>query len=525
MGIPSYFSYIIKNHPDIIKKLNRLGDIDNFYLDSNSIIYDCLRKLSSEYDGDDSKFEKKLINAIEKQLRVYIGIIKPNKKTLIAFDGVAPVAKLEQQRNRRYKSYLLEHIRKEIDPTATQTWDKTAITPGTKFMAKLGHFLTNKFKNNSKIIISTTSDPGEGEHKIFQYIRDNPDHHATSTTLIYGLDADLIMLCLNHIKVCKQIYLYRETPEFIKSINANLIPNEHYFLDIPELGENIIDEMSGFQYNVKDSQKYNTLYDYILIAFFLGNDFMPHFPAMNIRTQGMNLLLAAYRNTICSKGLNLTDGTNIFWGNLRKMIKWLADNENINLKAEYKIRNRWEKRHYPNRTVEEKLNKLDNIPTKERGAEKFIDPHSKYWQSRYYSALFDSDMNKLFIKEICNNYLEGLEWVMRYYTTGCCDWNWHYKYHYPPLLQDLLEYIPHWETVMIEDNDNKPIEPLTQLAYVLPRHSLKLLPDDIRTKLLSEYSDNYPDNCKIVWSFCKYFWESHVDLPSIDLTELMVITS
>ena len=151
MGIPSYFSYIIKNHPDIIKKLNRLGDIDNFYLDSNSIIYDCLRKLGSEYDGDDSKFEKKLINAIEKQLRVYIGIVKPNNKTLIAFDGVAPVAKLEQQRNRRYKSYLLEHIRKQIDPTATQTWDKTAITPGTKFMAKLGHFLTNKFKNNSNI--------------------------------------------------------------------------------------------------------------------------------------------------------------------------------------------------------------------------------------------------------------------------------------------------------------------------------------------------------------------------------------
>ena len=78
---------------------------------------------------------------------------------------------------------------------------------------------------------------------------------------------------------------------------------------------------------------------------------------------------------------------------------------------------------------------------------------------------------------------------------------------------------------MIEDNNNKPIEPLTQLAYVLPRHSLKLLPNDIRTKLLSEYSDNYPDNCKIVWSFCKYFWESHVDLPSIDLTELMAITS
>ena len=78
---------------------------------------------------------------------------------------------------------------------------------------------------------------------------------------------------------------------------------------------------------------------------------------------------------------------------------------------------------------------------------------------------------------------------------------------------------------MSEKNENKPISPQTQLAYVLPRRSLRLLPDKIRTKLLSEYSDNYPDNCKIIWSFCKYFWESHVDLPVIDLEELKNITA
>ena len=106
MGIPSYFSYIIKSHPDIIKKLVRLGDIDNFYLDSNSIIYDCLRNLSEDYDGDDKVFESKLVIAVEKKIREYIKIIKPSCKVLVAFDGVAPVAKLEQQRTRRYKSYL-----------------------------------------------------------------------------------------------------------------------------------------------------------------------------------------------------------------------------------------------------------------------------------------------------------------------------------------------------------------------------------------------------------------------------------
>jgi len=525
MGIPSYFSYIIKNHPDIIKKLIKLGDIDNLYLDSNSIIYDCLRQTAHEYTGDDKEFEDRLVRSVEKKLREYIKIVKPKGHILIAFDGVAPVAKLEQQRTRRYKSYLLNYIRKSIDPDYHHTWDKTAITPGTKFMDKLGHYLTNKFKNNKKVIISTTNEPGEGEHKIFDYIRQQRDYHAKTTTVIYGLDADLIMLCLHHLKLCKKIFLYRETPEFIKSINADLEPNADYFLDIPELGESIIEEMCGFKNTIDEKKKYCTLYDYILITFFLGNDFMPHFPSMNIRTGGISILLSAYKNTVYSAGLNLTDGKTICWGNLRRMVKWLADNEESNLIQEYKLRNRWEKRSYKSGTVEEKLQKLDNIPTKSRTSEYFIDPYSKYWQTRYYNELFDSDPNKLFIKEICNNYMEGLEWVMRYYTEGCCDWNWHYKYHYPPLLKDLLMYIPHWETVMIEENNNKPINPLTQLAYVLPRHSLSLLPTNIKTKLLSEYSDNYPDDCKIIWAFCKYFWESHVDLPSIDLTELIAITN
>ena len=458
MGIPSYFSYIIKNHPDIIKKLIELGDIDNFYLDSNSIIYDCLRKQSEEYDGDDGKFEKSLLVNIEKQLKIYINIVKPKHMTYIAFDGVAPVAKLEQQRTRRYKSYLLGHISKNIDSKYKKTWDRTAITPGTNFMEKLGKFLITRFKKNKSVIVSTSNEPGEGEHKIFQYIRDNKSHHSKTTTLIYGLDADLIMLCLNHLQLCKKIFLYRETPEFVKSIDASLEPNEHYFLDIPELGEKIISEMSGFRESNEMDMK-NRLYDYILLAFFLGNDFLPHFPSMNIRTNGMNILLTAYINTICTKGLNLTDGKNIFWGNLRKMIKWLADNEETNLKDEYKIRAKWEKRQYSNNTLEEQLKKLDNIPTQRRDTEKFIDPYSKYWQTRYYNKLFDSDVNKLFIKEICNNYMEGLEWVMNYYTSGCSDWNWYYKYHYPPLLNDLLSYIPHWDSVMIEDNTNKPVSP------------------------------------------------------------------
>ena len=71
-------------------------------------------------------------------------------------------------------------------------------------------------------MISTSVEHGEGEHKIFQYIRDNQEKHSKET-VVYGLDADLIMLSINHLRFCPNIYLYRETPHFIRSLNKNLI--------------------------------------------------------------------------------------------------------------------------------------------------------------------------------------------------------------------------------------------------------------------------------------------------------------
>ena len=62
-------------------------------------------------------------------------------------------------------------------------------------------------------------------------VEKNSSSHKKENTIIYGLDADLIMLCLNHLRISKNIYLYRETPEFVKSIDRSINPNESYLLE------------------------------------------------------------------------------------------------------------------------------------------------------------------------------------------------------------------------------------------------------------------------------------------------------
>ena len=321
MGIPSYFSHIVKNHRDIIKKINNSIKINNLYLDCNSIIYDAVRTI--EYKDDDDDFERKLIKLTCEKIEQYISQISPDKLVYIAFDGVAPVAKLEQQRNRRYKSWFQNELNKELNSKIEDGWNTTSITPGTQFMTKLNTSAQHYFKNFKKfkvekIIVSTSAEEGEGEHKLFEYIRDNDEYHRITTTVIYGLDADLIMLTINHLSITDKLYLFRETPHFIKSIDSSLDPNSLYMMDIPELSKSIILHMNNNR-TPNNKQKHNRIYDYIFLCFLLGNDFMPHFPSINIRTSGINILMGAYKKTIGDSNENLTDGNKIYWKNFRKL--------------------------------------------------------------------------------------------------------------------------------------------------------------------------------------------------------------
>jgi len=536
MGIPSYFSFIIKNYPKIIKKYNYYQnnniEFHNLFMDCNSIVYDIVNSLD-EQKRCEPNIDEMIIELVIDKIMNYILFVKPSKRLFIAFDGVAPFAKMSQQRTRRYKSQMMDTFINGI--VSENKWNTANITPGTKFMELLSNRMNEYFSkpdvfekiNVDEIIVSASDEPGEGEHKLFQYIRNNSLEK--ENVIIYGLDSDLIMLAIFHYHLYDNCYIFREAPEFMKSmitIEDTNKPDDNYVMDIGLLRKSILSEMK-----FNEEQR---IYDYVFLCFFLGNDFLPHFPALNIRTHGISTLLEIYSNVFNKNPTkyltmnNNTDKPTIDWKNVKLYMKELVKHEQQFIIEEYYGREKYDTwkwgddgiRNNSNKEQREKV--LQNLPIIYRKEEKYISPNEHGWEERYYKSLFHGSNHDI-KQHICINYLEGLEWVFLYYSGKGFDWRWTYEYHYPPLLKDLFMYIQNdsnHDIKFINQKRNFYSQEL-QLVYVLPKSQNKLLKNGILEQLIDKYPQLYSEEpYEFQWAFCRYFWESHVCFPKINLNLL-----
>jgi 5'-3' exonuclease len=326
------------------------------------------------------------------------------------------------------------------------------------------------------------------------------------------------MLGINHLTISKQIYLFRETPEFIKSVDASLVPNENYLVYLNELANGIVIHMKDIRKVRVNSMNPNLIKDYMFLCFMLGNDFLPHFPAVNIRTLGVEILMSAYKQVLGRSKKTIIDNNKIQWNILSKVIEYLAEHEHENFQREQALRERMSNRKYPGKNYKEQMMKYNMIPMCNRELEEYINVNERGWEHRYYNTLLHCENNNHNVKKICMNYLEGLEWTFNYYSGNAMDWNWKYKYHYPPLLKDLNKYVPNWnyDVLNIETPQND-INEYIQLAYVLPKEKLGYLPAKYHYLLLKELSDFYVEDYSLTWAYCKYMWESHPNLPHLDV--------
>lgn len=274
MGVPLFFSWLEKNDSNntiIEENINVI--VDYLLIDLNCLLHPCLNTIVDKYkNGELTKIkerkdiEKLIWQEIKNNLQQIVSTTNP-KNVYIAVDGVAPLGKIHQQRQRRYKYKQEPHH--TICPMSIE------FTPGTLYMERL-HTLLKKYCKQHNYIYSSYKENGEGEHKLLHYIKKIDIHN---NVVIYGLDADLLFLSLS---LEHNTIVMREKQYF--NIETNNNNNLFNFVSINNF-KSIIEK---FNIPIKE---------FIILCFLLGNDFIPSLLSLHIKKNGINHLIKAY-NTV-----------------------------------------------------------------------------------------------------------------------------------------------------------------------------------------------------------------------------------
>jgi 5'-3' exonuclease len=511
MGIPRFFRYISNQFPNTYQQSSfnkgfpSKYNIDNLYLDANGIIHNAVREV---YFPKKNKFRPRLTpRQINPETQVFelitnyidnlLHFVKPTKLFFIAIDGPAPLAKQAQQRQRRYKAA----------DTKTQeelaVFDSTAITPGTEFMYNLSKYIQYYIKKSMteknnwsciNVIFSGSDVPGEGEHKIVDFIRNTTNKYSL-THCMYGLDADLFMLSLaTH---CDKFYLLRED-QFNTSWNDTFF----YIVDIGQLRNEIENQWGSIT-----SNKVNLINDFIFICFLIGNDFLHALPPFYDLEYNINFIMDLHKQVLQENYITKTN--NSF--NLNNFILLLSHLQKI---EESSIASQFYKSGFPNITLNNSLKDQSN-PSKGIYFEKY--------RNLYYKKIGIDSNNKEQVWTLCKNYLEGLDWVNYYYHNYPNNWLWFYPYHYSPLIVDLLDFLNNSTLTLtrVSQTETKKILPFQQLLCVVPPKSKHLLPKFLQPLYYSEeLKEFYPEHYEIDCEGKTAEWECIALLPFIDFEKI-----
>ncbi|VDK17849.1 unnamed protein product [Anisakis simplex] len=156
MGVPKFYRWISERYPCLSEIVTdrQIPEFDNLYLDMNGIIHSCTHP-----NDDDVSFrisEEQIFRDIFHYIDTLFSIIEPKKVFFMAIDGVAPRAKMNQQRARRFMSAKNAELAMKVAKSKGQEipeekrFDPNCITPellevkfdfdfvlGTEFMARL----------------------------------------------------------------------------------------------------------------------------------------------------------------------------------------------------------------------------------------------------------------------------------------------------------------------------------------------------------------------------------------------------
>ena len=482
MGIPFYFKTLVQEYQDSILIKKKLNSIQSLFLDLNCAIHPCCSG-----ESDEEIMLTKIISKIEELVQY----TKVEDLLYIAVDGIPPKGKMKQQRMRRYKSIYENKV-----------WDTNAISPGTKFMDKLNQRLKTLKYDKLKVIISDTTERGEGEHKILQYIKT----HELTNSVIYGLDADLIMLSI--VSRRDNIFLLRERTEY----NIEDTDNDYIYMNIDKLKDFIVKDI-GVKAN-----KEIVLNDYIFMCFLLGNDFINHIHSLSLRYNGYDYLMETYKHLqerYCGyfRLIDLKLENCIHLTFFKEFVRELSLKEDSFMEKRKRIRDKQYRTCYSrygqifgefrkflsdkDLTVETihnfEMSKLDDSYNYEMTKEMITNLPILLWPK-------EQKLKSSYKEDICDDYLASLIWTSHYYFKECLDWRWSTEYNHTPSLKELSKYIENMNSLFIQKNNKEyTIEEL--LKFIFPKESHKLHNYNI-------VSNKY--NLQIEPYYHRYLWECSI---------------
>ena len=652
MGVPKFFRWLSERYPAISQLIaeNRIPEFDCLYLDMNGIIHNCTHK-----DGDSASFrmtEDKMFIAIFNYIEHLFGKIKPRQLFFMAIDGVAPRAKMNQQRSRRFRTALDAEkardkaVKEGLELPKEDPFDSNCITPGTEFMAKLTqqlkYFISKKVSEDVdwqgvEVVLSGHEVPGEGEHKIMEYIRQakaQPGYDPNVRHCLYGLDADLIMLGL--LSHDPHFCLLREEVTFGRQSQKKSKELEHqnfYLMHLCMVREYLELEFQELQQAGTLDFEYDMeriIDDFILMAFFVRNDFLPNLPNLHINEGALALMFQKYKQILPTLGGYINEHGVINLQRMEVLLNELSEVEHRFFETEYsdakwidakrnaqnadglltasrgpvrispeqkKIFQEVKKYFIPpvnkDFATKQPLNLASTLPARDRkfvqqlatdlnlqwstkedeDGNRFIrlefssspeaadseeedeesqmaimrvlkryenakvveitdeqaqqDMKKKYdqkfyeWKDTYYKEKFEWGLeNEEGMRQLTENYVQGLQWVLYYYYRGVVSWPWFYQYHYSPMISDVKKGLGADMNFQL----GQPFRPFQQLMGVLPDRSKKIVPmvyHELMTSTDSPIIDFYPRDFELDMNGKKQEWEAVVKIPFIEEKRLL----
>ena len=497
MGVPNLYRFISERYPLSIHSLTSLyqSKIDKLYLDATTVFY---RIIELENSLPHQMGPQEVFDAVFCYLDNIIRSVAPRQLVYIAFDGVAPVAKMKQQRQRRLTPGSID-MASSCASLATSLISRSQFNPGTIFTTSMAPFLTaafaekveqDPFYSKLTVVVSGSDVPGEAEHKIMDSIRydrtqdllekakRNDQTPYLPTTAIFSPDSDLIILALisqipNMLLVFEQKdFMFNDDVPDMKKIGQEPWAPPLELLSCSILRDYLTLEFKPF---FKDFEfKIDRLLDDLVIVLALcGNDFVPKAPSLIINK-------------------NIIDSFFTFYKELIPITGWITDNSNLNepinfntLSKFFMVFQRYEYDWFlacsrdksaetdESEDFEDDFNSFDN----EKAIEEYIahmnsfdkmfsdlpyyelndlklkysinDPgFLKQEKRKYYRKRFNlptpqdaSGEDHLKIQDILKSYYDTVIFVFLYYTrSGTPDWDFMYKYTFAPCLSDIINY-------------------------------------------------------------------------------------